>query len=405
VKVAPSIYDFTTGLVRLSIADVTAHSGRLDAWVEVFAGTKRVTYGDYNLRGARTVSSLARACTETAPSVKVNWLEWLAECCYQVIHDTLEGDPPVELVADNAQAPGWIVEHLVGDVGATSLVGFGETGKSLLALAVACTVASGQGKWLGLKPLAEGPVFYIDYEAGAPQHEWRLAQLARHFGQSAPKGIHYRREGLPLARSVASIARHAGRLKAKLLIVDSVMLARGGDAFGPETTTQLYSALSQIGLPALLVDHRAKHAQTNGDSGPYGSVANLNSLRLCWGVSTLGVPGGADIKLRKVKANYHGNLRPHAWQLRFTDDNREAHFCKVDEAAVLPGGEASLKDRVLGALQRVGYAGLPVRGIAAEVGATEGTVRTTLGRLKREGLAATVGGVWVADAGQEEAPF
>jgi hypothetical protein len=337
--------------------------------------------------------------------VKVGWLDWLAECCYLVVHDTLEGDPPVELVADNAQAPGWIVEHLVGDVGATSLVGFGETGKSLLALAVACTVTSGQDKWLGLKPLAEGPVFYIDYEAGAAQHEWRLAQLARHFGQSAPKGIHYRREGLPLARSVASIARHAGRLQAKLLIVDSVMLARGGDAFGPESTTQLYSALSQIGLPALLVDHRAKHAQTNGDTGPYGSVANLNSLRLCWGVSTLGVPGGADIKLRKVKANYHGNLRPHAWQLRFTDDNREAHFLKVDETMVLPGGEASRGDKVLGALQRVGYAGLSAKEVAAEVGLSDNNARAALSRLKKDGRATLLGGRWVAETLQEEVPF
>jgi len=119
----------------------------------------------------------------------------------------------------------------------------------------------------------------------------------------------------------------------------------------------------------------------------------------------LGVPGGADIKLRKVKANYHGNLRPHAWQLRFSDDNREAQFLKVDETAVLPGGESSLKDRVLGALRRVGYAGLSVRAVAVEVGATEGTVRTTLGRLKREGSAASVGGVWVAESGQQEAPF
>ena len=119
----------------------------------------------------------------------------------------------------------------------------------------------------------------------------------------------------------------------------------------------------------------------------------------------MGVPGGADIKLRKVKANYHGNLRPHAWQLRFTDDNREAIFQKVDPLEVLPGGEATAKDRMLGALAAAGDRGMKSKDLAAEIGVTEAVGRAMLSKLKGQGLVFQSGGFWLLDDRQEEAPF
>ncbi len=394
------------GDIRLSVTDVTAHAGDLRAWVEIYAGTRRLTYGDYNLRGPRTVSSMAKACSDAAPTLKTAWLEWLGDCCYDIIHDTLEGDPPIRL-APAKTTPGWIVDRFIGSVGATSLVGFGETGKSMLALAAALTVCSGDNVWLGLDAGLIGPVLFLDWEAGQEQHAWRLHQLCQGVRRDCPDGILYRREGLPLARSVTAVARHVAHNNAALLIVDSVMLARGGDAFGAESTVALYAALGQIGCPTLLVDHRAKHSQDSGDQGPYGSVANLNSARLVWGARTVGVTDGADIRLRRVKANYHGRLEDHAWQLRFGNQNQSARFNRVDAAGVLPGGEATLQDRIVGALQAAGYQGLTAREAAAQAGGSEAVVRATLSKLKARGLAEQSGGRWIAEAQdrQEEAPF
>jgi hypothetical protein len=406
LKLAAGIYETVQGEVRLTITDVTAHTGRLDAWVEVHHTTRRLTFGDLNLRGARTVSTLARSCAEAMPSLKFPWLEWLGNACYEVVHDTLEGEPPVELTTADAQPPGWIVQDLVGDDGATSLVGFGQTGKSMIALAAACTVASDNDVWLGLTPLVSGNVLYLDWEASIEPHRWRLAQLCQGANRPPPRGIHHRREALPLYRGVTAIARHAAHLDAKLIVVDSVMLARGGgDTFGHEGTLQLYAALAQIGRPVLLVDHKAKN-QEGKDGGPWGSVINFNSLRLAWSVSTMASQTGIDITLKRIKSNYHGRADDLAWRLAFTDGNRSARFERASEP-LLPGGDATAKDRIMGLLRRAGMAGQTVRSLASETGSSEAVIRTTLNRLKKDGLAGQVGGVWLADSqdDQEEAPF
>lgn len=407
-RIAPGLFEFTNGPVRLSVADVEAKGGELRAWVEVHEAGRRLHYGDYNLRGPRTIASMAAACARA--TVKLDWNAWLSECCYEAIHDTLEGDPPVELTGEDSAPPGWIVTGLVGSVGATSLVGFGRTGKSLLALAAGLTRCTGNSVWLGLEA-ERGNVLYVDYEADLATHNWRVRQLTKGAGRPTPRGLYYINPRLPLARAVTSVARRAAEVQATLLIVDSVMLARGGDAFGAETTLALYAALARIGIPSLLVDHRAKHAAENGDEGPYGSVAGFNSMRCAWGTKTIPVGGpeggGADIRLKNIKANNYGQLPDHAWQLRFTDGNRAARFLTVDPASILKGGEATVTDRIMGALRRVGYAGLSVREIAAEVGAAENTVRALLSKLKARDEAEQLGGRWVASSQnqQEVAPF
>lgn len=411
VRLAAGIYETVSGDCRMTVTDVTPHTGRLDAWVEVHHGRRRLTFGDMNLRGARTVGTLAKACAEAAPTIRMAWLEWLGEAVYEVVHDTLEGTDPVELTIGDATPPGWLVKGLVEDEQATSLIGFGETGKSLLALAVCCTLASGNSTWLGLDAAQEGPTLTCDWEATDRPHRWRLAQLCRGVGQEPPRGIYHRHEALPFYRSLPAIARHLHRTKAVLLVIDSVMRARspGGD-YGQQGTAELYGALAQLDVPVLLVDHRAKHSDEKGDAGPWGAVQNFNNLRLGWAVRTMGVAGpppGADIRLRRVKANNWGHLPDHAWHLRFSEDNREARFNWVDPAVVLPGGEATTKKRVHGALLAAGYRGMSAKEVAVEVGTSDNNARAVLSALKKDGLAAQVGGRWVADepGQQEEAPF
>jgi hypothetical protein len=226
--------------------------------------------------------------------------------------------------------------------------------------------------------------------------------------------VYHRHESLPFYRSLPSVARYIAKLHARLLVIDSVMRARspGGD-FGQQGTAELYEALAKLDVPVLLIDHRAKHSNENGDAGPWGAVQNFNNLRLGWGVTTKGVPttrdglGGADIKLKRFKANNWGRLPDHAWHLRFTEDNREARFETADPSLVLPGGEATVKARIHGAILASGYRGMSAKELSAEVGTSDNNARAVLSALKKEGLVAQVGGRWVADdpSEQEVAPF
>ena len=407
MRLTAGIYESTFGDVRMTITDVTAHSGRLDAWVEVHAGKRRLTFGDYNLRGARTVSTLARSCEQAAPTMSMAWLEWLGESVYEAIHDTLEGTPAEPLSPEDASPPGWIVRNLIGDDQASSIVGYGEAGKSLLGLAAACTVASDDDTWLGLEPVVAGPVLMVDYEATRGPHNWRLSQLCRGTRRPNPKHlIWHRHESLPLARIITSVLKDAHRVGAKLVVVDSVMLARGiSDTFGHEGTVGLYAALARLEIPCLLIDHLSKGSKENSSRSPWGSVINFNSLRILWSCEPEPRPGGMDLRLHREKANYHGALDDHAWQVRFTDYNRSATFLPVEPATVIAGGKATVADRVLGALRRAGPEGMSVRALAFEVGVAENSIRARLTTLKKSGQADQIGGVWLADDRQEEAPF
>jgi hypothetical protein len=199
-------------------------------------------------------------------------------------------------------------------------------------------------------------------------------------------------------------------LSAALLIVDSVMLARGGgDTYGHEGTLNLYAALAQIGRPCLLIDHRAKPSRDpkmKNDPAPWGSVINFNSLRLAWSVNTQANAEGIDIALKRIKSNYHGRADDLEWRLTFGEGNRAATFERAT-SPLMPGGESTTTDRIMGLLLRDGEAGCSVKDLAREVGSSESSVRGLLSRLKQQGRARSVGGVWLAESqnGQEEAPF
>lgn len=410
MRVCPGLYEFSSGPARMIVADVEAHGGELRGWCEFFHGAKRLHAASYNLYGPRTVGTMASIAARRVPTFRFDWEDWLSECCYEVIHDTLEGEPPVELTTADAQPPAWIVQDLVGDDGATSLVGFGQTGKSMIALACACSVASGDDVWLGLPPVQSGPVLYLDWEASVEPHRWRLAQLCQGARRDPPKGIYHRRESLPLYRSVTAVARHAAQVRAKLLIVDSVMLARGGsDTFGHEGTLSLYAALARIGRPTLLIDHRPKPSRdpkVKSDPAPWGSVINFNSLRLAWSVNTQANTDGIDIALKRIKSNYHGKAADLGWRLMFSDGNRSARFERAT-GPLLPGGEGTTTDKIMGLLLREGQLGCTVKDLAIEVGTSESSVRGLLSRLKAQGKVRSDGGVWLAESQdrQEEAPF
>jgi hypothetical protein len=406
-RLAPGLYEYTNGDVRLTVADVEAKGGELRAWIEVHEGGRRVHYGDHNLRGPRTIPTMAQACAARSHA-KVDWHEWLGECCYQVIHDTLTGDAAVELTGSEARPPGWLLKGLVEDEQATSLFGYGETGKSLIALAGCATIASGNSSWLGLEATVEGPTLTCDWEATGRTWDWRLTQLAQGAKLPIPKGVWHRHEALPLAKILPSVAKEIARTHAVLLVIDSVSRARtvGGD-WGQQGTGELYAALAKLDVPTLLIDHRAKNSDETKRDTPWGAVQNFNNLRLGWAVRATGVSGGFDIRLKRAKANNWGQLPDHAWQVRFTPDNRQVRFQTVDPLLVLPGGDATVKDRIMGVLLSAGPEGVTSKQAASEVGVTDNNARAVLSSLKKAGQAVQVAGRWLAESQweQEEAPF
>jgi len=391
VRLAPGLYQYDDGDARIIIAEVEARGGSLYGLVECWWQGKPIHWGRYDLQGPRTPGSMVKGCLEAAP--KGPWAAMCPAVVWDVVHDHLAGDPPVRLRGSPTQPDPWLLDGIVGGVGATSLIGYGESGKSMLALAVALTVSTGRAGFLGVGPRLQGPTLYLDWEADQQTIDHRIGQLCASLHQPPPNDLLYRQERLPLWRSVTALTRHIATEGVRLLIVDSVMLARGGEqsAFSPESTLQLYAALRALGPPALLVDHRTKHGN---DPGPYGSVANLNSLRLAWGVTTTAYRTSTAMRLRCIKANNLRRPDDQAWELEFFDDDTRARFTPRAANTILAGEDLSLGERIYGLLLEAGLVGMTTTQLAAELGAGDGTVRKALARL--DGRVCKRDGRWMA---------
>ena len=375
---------------------LTPTSDGLRAWVEVRWNDKVIAYGNYNLMGPRTAQGLIKDARESV-NAKVDWANIIKGHLYEVILQHLAGADPVVL-ADVPKREGakWLLRPLVGTTGASSIIGFGGSLKSFLALSCAAGVSTGLARFTGEKPTTTGPVLYLDWEADAETHSERLKALCKAQDVDPPNGILHRAEAAPLARSVGAISRLVNEQGIVMLVVDSVMLARGGDAFGPEDTTRLYAAIRDIGIPALLIDHKAKHSKKT--DGSYGSIANENSARLQWVITSLKDDGDVfTMRLRQHKRNNVNRIGDIAYRYTFTrdgDDLEAVDLKPINPKTVKPMEDKSVRVRVWEYLLDDG--GKTPTEIAEFLETPAPQVRARLKDLSNQGLASSMNGHWWA---------
>lgn len=272
--------------VDLLITQIVPSSRGLQAWIEMrwrgnVPAPGLITAARYDLMGSRTVGSLTARVKDAGVETDDDWRHLLQQAVYDVIQDYLSGPEPVVLAEVIPSEATFTLRPLIGSVGATSLTGAGGIGKSLLALAAGCAVADDHDAWIGMKPMRPGPVIQVDWEADADTHAVRVSALAAALGRPAPSELYYIGAEAPLPIWASALARRVAKLQAALVIIDSVMLARGGEAAAAETIA-FYLALRQLGCPSLIIDHQSREALDKGKTGAYGSIINDNSARLRW---------------------------------------------------------------------------------------------------------------------------
>lgn len=303
----------------------------LYAWVELRNGSLESTpfhFGRYDLMGPRTQTGLAQAGRQYAD--RWPWDELVTRCIYSVVQSHLEGPDPVDLLSVQPDSrPKYLIRPNVMGSGATTLAAAGGSGKSLYALACALTVATGQSRFLGVKPDIEGPVMYIDYEADAETHNERLRALCAGGDLPGRDRIIYSPQKYALRRVADSVAKHADTYGVVMIVVDSVMLARGGEANYSDSNIDFYAALREINRPALLIDHKSREAIRKGRAGAFGSIVNENSARLVWDMGGAHPLPGNDrrsvkaIKLVAGKRNNVGDVGDLAYRVEIESDNQD----------------------------------------------------------------------------------
>jgi hypothetical protein len=254
-------------------------------------GELTVTHGDRRLHwGALPLSSTAARETlrkklhDRMPGSP--WGEYLDDGCWRLTQAARQGEPMVTLTGRIVSSPTReLVPRLLYEGEPTLVYADGDTGKSLVAIALAVAVASGVALPFGLKPARAVPAAYLDWETSRDTIEERVGLLAAGFGIATPP-IVYKRMTRPLVEQVERLAREFLRREIGLVVIDSMMFAVGaGDgARFDEPIIAFYNALRLFAPAAVLVLSHVTTADARGSGPmrPYGGAFAFNGPRLVW---------------------------------------------------------------------------------------------------------------------------
>jgi AAA domain len=289
-----------------------------------------------------------------------------------------------------------LVPRLLYEGEPTLLFGDGDTGKSLVGLALAVAVQSGAALPFGLKPVRPVPVAYLDWETSRDTLETRLALIEAGLGVDPPP-ILYKSMRRPLVDEAAALAAEFARRGIGFVVIDSKMFAvAGGEgAAFHEPITAFYNALRLFAPAASFVLNHITNAdaRTGGPARPFGGAFAFNGPRLIWEAKRdRDVTDATAIAFTCTKAN---NLprKPDPFGLRFQpgDGTITVYPFDLTEASPQTTASAPLTWRLRVALA-LGKKKAPV--LADELGAKLESVKRALLRGREKYFVLLEGDEW-----------
>lgn len=243
-----------------------------------------------NLWASRSINSFADGCAEimTPLPTKEEWRKILRLFARQVrqLFRTPEASAALGKETPRASRVEWLVDPFVEVGGPTCLFGPGGSGKSTLASAIALTAASGisfMGELVG----PGCPVLYLDWEDRYSSQNWLYHALLN--GKDVPihPPVRHLRVRTRLVNALEHVVQEVADHQIGLVLIDSMMLARGMDATESGPTIQFFEALEVLDCATLIVDHMSKAQMgppSTGRQHPYGSIVTENTARHTWSV-------------------------------------------------------------------------------------------------------------------------
>jgi hypothetical protein len=346
-----------------------------------------------------TRSRVAKTLRERIETI--DWAGLLEQVCIMSVERYRKGEPTLDLreVAPEGRSR-WLLYPYIEHGGPTILAAPGGAGKSLVAMAMSYSIASGYAIVGELRD-APVPVLYLDYETSSTVHSERLRALATGLENEELPPIYYRRMTASLGESAAFVRKEIARLEVGFVVVDSLGYAGDGPPVEAATALGLFRAIRTLAVPTLAIHHQRKTPPGVKRSGNidaiFGSVYFINSARRVWQLDSTAPDENEDIKylsLTNSKANNGRLERTHALRMTLhNNDNERLTLIQVEPCRLgdIPefAEKMALKQRIL----------LELRGgkrdrheIAEALDTTPGTVSKTLTLLKQKGKVVQVGG-------------
>ena len=303
-----------------------------------------------------TRSRLGKILQEREGSI--DWGGLLEQVCILAVEHYRKGEPTIDLRETQPDTkPRWLLWPYIEHGGPTILAAPGGAGKSMLAMAMAYSVASGYAI-LGRVDIEPVPVLYLDYETSAAVHAERLRAIASGLGNEDLPPIFYRRMTASLPESTGFVRKEIDRLGIGFVVIDSLGFAGDGPPVEAATALGLFRSIRKLTVPCLAIHHQRKTPpgmkKNQNIDAIFGSVYFINSARRVWQVDSSPSDSGdiLYLSLKNSKANNGRLERAHALKLSIKNslDDRLTSICidpcRLEEIPAF-AEKMSVKQRIL----------------------------------------------------------
>lgn len=380
--------------LRLTGHRISEHARSVHAEVTVdrlgdTAQYMRVKHSMLNLLSERSISSLAKSCAQAVPIPDADgWQRILDQFATQVVSLYRRPDPSYDLAREEPRPAqlNWLVEPFIEEHAITVLFGPGGSGKSALGLGMAMTAAG--APIIGSLAASSHQALYLDWEATRHDQAWTYRALLNGYDSESPGPlVSHKRMRVPFRDAVSSLAQEIAEKDIGLIVIDSMMIARGSDPNEAGGTVEFFAALDVLPCAKLIIDHVSKDQMDKAPGTrqhPFGTIVTENTARHTWSVKA--IPNDAHGKLQVLltheKANRGKTGDTRGYELTFGDMSIEV--APLDQRD-MPGLDTDLPtaDRVLRHLEAKG--GDFPQAISEALDINDSTVRTNLKRLVNRG--------------------
>jgi len=333
------------------------------------------------------VSTQARGTLERylKGRIELDWGGMLDSVSKLAIAQHREGEPVIDLSEYQAgDGDIWTLKPFIVEGEISIIFGDGGTGKSLLSLATAATV---MGKdILGSILPSNYKALYLDWETNAATHTRRLKAIT----QDSPR-VGYLACHVPLLDMIRQIKRQILEGQYNLIVIDSVGAACGGEPEKTGSALTFCNAIRGLNVTSLLIGHQTK--ENDKSQKPFGSTFWHNAARSTLEVRQQRDPGENTIHVGLYHRKMNDGMleKPSGYAIKFEDS--QIVFQPEDLMSIPDLAKGTpLIDQISSALHDKGA--MTVAQLADELGAKEGSVKTTCYRHEDKRLIKLEDNLW-----------
>ncbi len=294
-----------------------------------------------NFTSSRTLTTIINSLDKI--DEKIDWSAIIRQLAFHILERCRMGEPVKELwTSDEIKPPEYLLYPIL--MKGIPTVIYGEKGvfKTGISQALAiCLQLPWHDNPLGLiAPQEPVETLLLDWEAEEDIIKWQLKCLQGGMGLP-PFALHYRRCALPLVDDIDQIQEHISKMGAKVIIVDSIAPAVGGDLKEASSALMFHNALRKLKVTSLLI------GQTTKDDGKklFGSVFFEYMSRSIWELRRVqeGEESEINLGLFHRNVNYSRLFQPMGFNVSFNGNCTSIKKQPVDLAQFIDSISAGMK--------------------------------------------------------------